>query len=209
MSPPRPIGLLLAAGQGRRMGGSNKQLLPWPPDSTQTMIEASFDCIAPCCEAMFVVLGHQASAVAGALAPRIYIPVTGSAEAPMFDSLSAGLRAIVASASDAPILLHLADCPAVSQETIRHILQAGQENRTRAVVPRCDGRGGHPVLIPPEMVEQILVADGTDGLRGFWRAEPSRRCYIDVQDAAVGMDADTQACYQDLERFRKSSPRRP
>ena len=53
------VGLLLAAGQGRRMGGG-KQLLPWPPpDGSGTLIGSAFDHLQVACDEMIVVLGYQ------------------------------------------------------------------------------------------------------------------------------------------------------
>lgn len=65
------IGVLLAAGQSKRMGRP-KQLLPWPPkgENSKPLVAASFDAIARVCDEMYVVVGHQSDAVIAALSDR-------------------------------------------------------------------------------------------------------------------------------------------
>ncbi|MDP6601137.1 MAG: nucleotidyltransferase family protein [Phycisphaerales bacterium] len=203
MSSPRPIGLLLAAGRSKRLGTQTKQLLPWPPGSERTMIEASYDLLAPFCAAMFVVLDHDADAITAALAPRVFSMVHGDADAPMFDSIRRGLRAIAAEHTDSVVLLHPADLPAVQQNTVQRMLDESSTTPHQALVPQCGGRGGHPVLIPPGMCEEILGHDGRDGLRGYWELRSDKLRRIEVNDPATTMDVDTMAVYQALgERCR-------
>ena len=58
------IGVLLAAGQSKRMGRP-KQLLPWPPkgENPKPLVAAAFDAIARVCDEMVVVVGHEADDV--------------------------------------------------------------------------------------------------------------------------------------------------
>ena len=64
---PRILGVLLAAGRGRRMGGA-KQFQPWPTVSgSQPLVAASFDAVCGVCDEMIVVLGHRAEEVAALL----------------------------------------------------------------------------------------------------------------------------------------------
>src|SRR5262245_14196111 len=82
------VGVLLAAGRGKRMGRL-KQLLPWPPGASadgRTVVAASFDTIAPHCDEMIVVVGAEAEAVASALVPRRLRMVQADPDAEMFQS---------------------------------------------------------------------------------------------------------------------------
>ena len=203
MSDRRPVGLLLAAGRGKRMGEQTKQLLPWPAGSDQTMIEASFDLLAPFCAAMFVVLDHHADAITAALAPRTFSRVDGDGDAPMFDSIRDGLKAIAAAHSDAAVLLHPADHPAPQHATVQRLCGEFSTTPHQAIGPRCDGRGGHPVLIPNAMCEAILAHGGRDGLRGYWKLHSDQLRRVEVDDPATTMDVDTMEQYRALDkRFR-------
>ena len=87
------IGVLLAAGQSRRMGRL-KQLIPWPSEhdpNAKPMVAAAFDAIAAVCNRMIVVTGTQASAVVGALRPRALHEAKVVGDGEMMVSVRAGL----------------------------------------------------------------------------------------------------------------------
>src|SRR5688500_17375365 len=89
----RRIGVILAAGRGRRMGRT-KQLIEWPAaDGPKSLVAAAYDAIRPICDDMVVVFGHDAEAVAAALAGRSFVRASSDPDAPMFESICAGLRA--------------------------------------------------------------------------------------------------------------------
>jgi hypothetical protein len=82
------IGVLLAAGRGRRLGG-NKQLTPWPtPDSSVTLIESSFDRLSVACDEIVVVLGHRQIEIQDTLRPRAHAALRADADADMSRSSS-------------------------------------------------------------------------------------------------------------------------
>ena len=60
-----------------------------------------------------------------------------------------------------------------------------------AIVPEYDGRGGHPVLVPPEIVALLLETNCPDGLGEFWLEHPELCFRLSVDDAAVIRDVDT------------------
>ncbi|MCA9287087.1 MAG: NTP transferase domain-containing protein [Phycisphaerales bacterium] len=187
---PRPTGLLLAAGRGRRAGGS-KQLLPWlTPAGLQPLIAVSYDAIARVCASMIVVLGHEPEAIRFALSNRSFTAVQSDPDAPMADSVRAGLDAALASAPDAPVLLHPADNPGVDRLTILRLISASGLKPGRAILPEHQGRGGHPVLIPPTIARLLLDQPLPEGLGAFWRANPALVCRVPVNDPAIRADID-------------------
>ena len=192
--PPTPLqpltGLLLAAGRGRRAGGS-KQLLPiLTPAGLQPLIAVCFDAIAWACRPMAVVLGHEPALIRTALAPRPFTSVEADPEAPMADSIRIGLRAALAATPDAPILLHPADLPGVSRRTILRLVSVSPRHPARAIVPEHRGRGGHPVLIPPALAGRLLNEPLPEGLGAFWRANPALVARIPINDPAIRADID-------------------
>lgn len=194
-----PIGVLLAAGRGRRMGpGTIKQLLPWPgpDDPERTMIGAAFDAIAPACEKVLVVLGHEAEAVRAGLGAREFGSVAGvDPDAPMYESVRAGLVAARKIARGRPVLLQPADQPEVAPTTLEAIRSAAAATPGRAVMPEVAGRGGHPVWIPAAMLDELIGLDGAGGLKAYWRAHPERCVRVPVDDAACVRDVDTPEGY--------------
>jgi molybdenum cofactor cytidylyltransferase len=196
MSGPGVVGVLLAAGRGRRMGRV-KQLLPWPPpDGSGTIVAAAFDAVAPACDEMVVVVGHEAEAVIAALRPRPFRVVDSNADAPMFESIRLGLRAARKLDPAACSLLHPADHPQVSPTTLQALRDAHRQDPHRAIMPVHGDRGGHPVLIPPALVDGILEAEDTGGLRAYWSAHPELCVRIAVDDPGVVRDLDVAADYE-------------
>jgi len=197
---PALIGVLLAAGQSRRMG-QTKQTLPLPDDPQQrTLAAAAFDAIAPQCSQMVVVVAHEAPAVRAALGGRSFAEVASTMGAEMFESILVGLRQATRIDPAAPVLLHLADHPRVNDATLAAILQASQSHPDRAIMPTFDGKGGHPVLIPASLVPAILdhgAAGESGGLRKFWAAHPQRCLRLPVDDASVLLDIDSPHDYRD------------
>lgn len=199
-SPPRPAGVLLAAGRSRRMG-STKQLLPVPDpfgDGGAPMIVRSFDLLAGVCGGrIVVVMGHDAEAVAAALEPRSFTRAASDPDADMLVSVRAGLsRAADAFPGARAYWLHLADHPFVRSETLEAVLAEFESRAGRvAVLPTHGGRGGHPALIPAGLVADILSWRGEGGLRAFWLRHPERIARVEVNDPGVIHDLDTPQQY--------------
>ena len=95
--------------------GGKKQLTPWPTaDGTKPLVAAAYDAIRPICDEMVVVLGHDADAVAAALGDRPFHRAESDPDAPMFESIRAGLRAALRIDSNATVVLQPGDHPEVA-----------------------------------------------------------------------------------------------
>lgn len=187
----RPIGVLLAAGRGRRMGG-NKQFHPWPTESGEkTLVAAAFDAVAGACDAMIVVLGHRAAEVAAALGERQFRAVQSDPDAPMFESIRVGMQAALETNPESTVLLQPGDHPEVQPATLEQILIFSGKHPDRAIVPEFQGRGGHPVLIPAGIAQQLLTADCPQGLGQYWSDHPELCLRLSVDDVCVVRDVDT------------------
>lgn len=178
--------------------GRTKQLLPWPPgeEDAKPLVAASFDAVSSACCATIVVVGHEAEAVVAALSERRFAAVRVDADTEMFVSVKAGLAAARVMHSTADVLLHPADQPLVARETIEALVEASAAHPGRAVMPEYNGRGGHPVIIPAELVPRILAFTADGGLRQFWVEHAMQCMRIPVEDAGVVVDIDTPADYE-------------
>ncbi len=196
----RRIGVLLAAGRGRRMGG-RKLLLPWPPAGTTTVVESSFGVVAEICTDMVVVVAHDDPAVRLVLnSPRItFVEVDG--DAPMFDSVRAGLAAAQAVDRHAEVLLLPADMPNVDPSTVRVLCNADRGDRL-AIIPTFQGKGGHPVRIFPGGIEAALAWPGIGGLRTLWSTHEDRVHRLELGDESVLQDIDFPSDYARLSEPR-------
>ena len=190
------IGVLLAAGRGRRMG-QTKQLLSYSSESgSKPLVAAAFDAIAGVCQEMVVVLGHEADAVSRALGHRTFHRVESDPDAEMFGSVRAGLEAARQLHPAADVLLQPGDHPAVRRKTLEALIRIGLAHPLCAVMPVYRGQGGHPVLIPPSVVREVLGYKGHGGLRQFWLEYPLLCLRLVVSDDAVVQDLDTPSDYE-------------
>ncbi len=172
--------------------GRTKPLVPWTtPRGPQPLIVAAYDALEPVCQDMIVVLGHEAVAVAAALVGQPFHQVTSDPDAPMFESIRAGLKAAAQIDPQATVVLQPGDHPEVAPATLRALIAAAAKRPDTAVMPEYAGRGGHPVLIPPSVARHVVQADCPGGLRQFWTDHPGLCFRLAVKDAGVVRDIDT------------------
>jgi CTP:molybdopterin cytidylyltransferase MocA len=185
-------GVLLAAGRGRRMG-TLKQVLPW---GASTIVTAAFDAIAGACDAgMIVVVGADGDRVVAALGDRVFTRVDADSDAEQIESIRHGLRNALAITGVRRILLHPADHPAVTPATVARIVRAADDH-DGVVIPTHGGRGGHPVLVPAAVAEDVVSSPITGGLREYWREHPDRVHRVEFPDAPeLTLDLDTPEDY--------------
>lgn len=136
------VALLLAAGEGRRMGGP-KALLRLGP--TTTFLAAATRLLRrPGVTQVVAVLGHEAERVlaAGQLPPDAVPLVHQRYQDGMLSSIHAGLDEAERRGADA-VLLHHVDHPATDPATVDRVVAALQAG-ARIAVPTFEGRRGRP-----------------------------------------------------------------
>lgn len=184
------VGLLLAAGAGRRMGGP-KALLRLTPDGPSLAETAVGRLRQAGCESIVVVVGASAHHVADAVAHLRVDVVTASDWAEgMGASLRAGL-AHLAGSTDQVALVALVDLPDVTAEVMARVLATAQPQGAAALVRAAyDGVPGHPVAIGRDHWDAVLVtARGDRGARDHLRVTPHD--LVECGDLATGRDVDT------------------
>src|SRR5262245_17554823 len=132
----RRIGVILAAGRGGRMGG-RKQLTAWPtPDGSKPLVAASYDAVQAICDEMVVVFGHIPDSVAAALGDRPFHQAESDPDAPMYESIRAGLRAAHRVAPQATVVLQPGDHPEVAPSTLSGLSNQSIERPRQAIIPQ-------------------------------------------------------------------------
>ena len=188
------VGLLLAAGAGRRMGGPKALVRPDPRGPTLLEIAVS-RLRAAGLGRVVVVVGAAADRVAPlAAAAGADVVVAHDWDQGMGASLRAGLEHVTATVPQArAVLVTLVDLPDVGPEVHRRVLShTGPEPAGALVRATYDGRPGHPVLLGRD--HWPAVVDGAHGDRGARRhlaTHPTTE--VDCADLATGRDADTPA----------------
>jgi CTP:molybdopterin cytidylyltransferase MocA len=193
--------VVLAAGKSTRMGRT-KALLPLGgADTFLTRIVRSFRDAGV--EDVIVVLGHDAEAIASALADRraaARIVVNAAYERGQLSSVLTGLQ-VVDRPGVAGMLLTLVDVPLVSAETIRAVVAHHRVTAAPIVRPVSGVRHGHPVLIDRRLFDALRRADPQHGAKPVIRAYASAAGDVEVNDEGAFIDVDTPEEYAALTRF--------
>ena len=188
------VGLLLAAGVGRRFGADKR----WQALADGTpMALASAACLRAACDDVLAVLRPDDEALGERLLDLgCRVMVNPQAEGGLGSSLAAGVRA---SADAAGWLVALADMPFIasaSHQAVRERLLAGAS----LVVPSYGGQRGHPVGFAREWYGELSRLDGDFGARHILREHADRLEVLELDDAGILADVDAPG---DLARSTK------
>jgi CTP:molybdopterin cytidylyltransferase MocA len=181
------LGLLLAAGEGRRMGTPKALLYD---GQGRSFLERSLAVLREGgCDDVRVVLGAEADRAAAMLRGRAAVVVAEDWAEGMGASLRAGLAA--AAETDARCaLVNLVDLPDVGPQVVERLLAkagADEESLARAAY---DGVPGHPVLLGRAHWDGVAEsARGDRGARDYLREHPP--LVVECGDLATGRDVDT------------------
>ncbi len=159
----RIVAILLAAGEGRRMG-SPKALLPIR--GTRFLAWGAALLARPGVHSVVVVLGHEAERVASEcpLPAGVRTVVNERYRDGMLSSIWRGLSAAETDGAEA-VLLHLVDHPLVAAETVDHVVDALLAGAAIAV-PSHAGRRGHPSGFARRAWPALRAASPERGARG-------------------------------------------
>jgi molybdenum cofactor cytidylyltransferase len=181
---PAVVGLLLAAGYGRRFGAD--KLLHLLPDGTPLAV-ASARTLRMACSRALAVLRPEQAALAGLLAAEgLEVVICPEARDGMGHSLSAG---VAASPDAAGWLVALADMPFIRPDSLSRVAAALLAGAPLAA-PACAGQRGHPVGFAARWRSDLLALSGDEGARALLRAQGHLLQVVETDDPGVLRDVD-------------------
>jgi molybdenum cofactor cytidylyltransferase len=194
-------GILLAAGESRRMGYP-KPLLMIDGTTFIEKISATMLAVVP---RLVVVLGAHADRIRPAIPrdERIVIVENPNYSRGQLSSLKIGLGSVHTDALG--VIVHLADHPMVRVESFRAIVDSYERTRKPIVIARRGGQRGHPVIFDRPIFVELHNAPEDEGARHVVNADASRVEYVDLDDPGINLDLDTPA---DLARAGLAPPPR-
>ncbi|MBF6570172.1 MAG: nucleotidyltransferase family protein [Candidatus Binataceae bacterium] len=182
-------GILLAAGESRRMGYP-KPLLKL---GDQTFIAHLSSMMLRVVPRLVVVLGAWADRIRPAipLDSRIRIVENQYWADGQLSSLKTGLVSLD-SATEAA-LVHLADHPMVLASTFEALIREYELRKVSILIARAEGRRGHPLVFGASIFRELMDASDAVGAKQVVNLDPGRVAYLDVDDRGIGLDLDTPA----------------
>jgi molybdenum cofactor cytidylyltransferase len=188
--------VLLAAGESRRMGDF-KQLLKL---GDRSFVEHCVDnLLASRVGEIVVVTGHRESDVRHTIGDRrVTFAHNSEYQSGMASSIVRGVQAV--SERACACVLALVDQPGIGSNVINRVIETYERAQPLIVIPTCEGKNGHPILLDLNLKKEILGMDINHGLRAVVRAHLSETVRVEVSDYWVLEDCDLP---EDYERILK------
>ena len=191
-------GVILAAGQGRRMG-KPKQLLQL---GGKPMV---WHVAATACQASLA----EILVITGAYAPEVKhvlqeLPLQVIYNEEWVQGQSTSVIKGVQSVKDETqaVLFLLADQPLVDIELINNLVKAFQETKASIIMPRCHNRPGNPVLFDLGVWRSALLKlSGDEGARQIIRQHQAAIHYIELPGGQTFLDVDTPLEYDRMQKL--------
>ncbi len=186
-------GILLAAGESRRMG-SPKALLPYQGQTFIERICTAF--LSAKVEELIVVLGAYTEKLQPALPrhPALRTVVNPHYKRGQLSSLTCGLKAL--SPDSEAAVVNLVDHPLVRAETIAALIAAFRTDPVPIIIAAHQGQRGHPVLFSRQVYGELLAAPLDKGAKVVVRKDPARVRQVLLNDPGIVADIDTPQEYR-------------
>jgi molybdenum cofactor cytidylyltransferase len=196
-------GVILAAGESSRMG-SDKALLPWPPQvqgaapSRHTLLSAAILAMEPHTRAVVVVAGKNADSIATIVgACGAYMVRNPDPDRGQFSSMQIGLGAVLEHNCSSAMITPV-DCPPLAPASLALLCENFQRAVVRdlwAVAPESNGKHGHPLLVTRDFIHLFLDAPIDKNARDILHAHADRIEYVPVADDLSRAGMNTQEEY--------------
>jgi molybdenum cofactor cytidylyltransferase len=196
---PGLAAVILAAGESRRMGRPKALLAAPGSDPPETFLDRVIGLLARHASPVVVVLGAHAERVrAGLIRQRqVTFVLNEQWRQGQLSSLQRGLRAVPAEALG--VIFTPLDLPRVEPGSVAGVVAAfWRGGGTGLVIPRFQGRRGHPVAAARRYISEFLALPVEAQARDVIHRHAAEACYVDVDDPGILRDADDPEAYRAL-----------
>src|ERR1043166_3686270 len=174
--------------------GEFKPLLAF---GTQTVIESSVANLrAGGLNDIIVVVGYRGDEIRQQLKTAgVSFVANPNPDTPMAASIALGVTGV--GKQFEAVMIAPADHPAIPGDTVKLIVDEW-ERGAALVQPEYKGRGGHPVLVDRQYLDELLHLDSERGLRGFFERHRPETRRLPVNSPFIARDMDTWEDYAAL-----------
>lgn len=191
------VAVILSAGESSRMGRP-KALLPI--DGVRFVEKIVSALKSTDVGNIIVVLGHNAEEMRQKISDLpVTILINHDYKQGQLSSLQVAISHLESSSEGSPvdgILVHLVDHPYISTTLVDLMIKRFYETKKLIVVPRFQGRRGHPVIFARALFSELLAAGPDQGAKPVVHAHRDDTLEIDTKDEGVLIDIDTPEEYR-------------
>jgi molybdenum cofactor cytidylyltransferase len=187
MSSDKTMAVILAAGEGKRMG-LPKALLEYEKNKSFVGHLASVFAKAGC--SPLIVTGKHTEEIR-AQHPELALVPNSAWEEGQFSSVKAGMRAALEEGAEV-VVLHPVDMPTVRASTVTALM--AKLDGAEAAVPEFEGAIGHPLLLTRGAVEKVLAMDGVPHMEAALQRLTLKK--IPTKDPGVMVNLNTPDIYE-------------
>jgi molybdenum cofactor cytidylyltransferase len=183
------VAVVLSAGESSRMGRP-KALLPI---DGETFIERIVSALKRArLGKIIVVTGHNAEEMRRQIDHLpVEILVNHEYKLGQLSSLHVAIRHVLADQDCDAILVHLVDHPYIDATLVDRMIESFYASGKLIVVPRYQGKRGHPVLLSRKLFSELLSAPIEHGAKAVVNAHAADTLEMDAPDEGVTIDIDT------------------
>jgi molybdenum cofactor cytidylyltransferase len=189
-------GIILAAGESRRMG-SPKPLLEL---AGETFVDRLVLTLSVACSPVIVVLGWEPERIRAGIrrVEQAKIVVNPDYALGQLSSLQCGIAAAPAGVEG--LIFTPVDYPAVLPSTVVRLARAFEARAPNQLVflPRCQERSGHPVCVSRELFAEFLALGPEAAARDVIHRHAEQTVYVEVDDPGILLDVDDPETYRRL-----------
>ena len=189
MSKTNAVAIILAAGEGKRMGFPKALLEQEKGKSFLQVLRSTFD-KAGC--GTLVVVGKDAAKIREHH-PQVALLENAEWKQGQFSSVKVGLQAALAEGAEL-IAVHPVDMPMVRANTVKALLATLEKRSSEGVVPEFDGAAGHPLVLTREAAQRVLKMTDVPHLEAAQARLKIAR--MKTNDPAVMVNLNTPEVYE-------------
>jgi molybdenum cofactor cytidylyltransferase len=183
------VAVVLSAGESSRMG-QPKALLPI---DGETFLERIVSALRRTqVGKITVVIGHNAEEMKEKIDHLpVEILVNHQYQLGQLSSLHVAIGHLISDQSCDGMLVHLVDHPYIDGKLVDVMIQQFYDSKKLIVVPRYQGKRGHPVILSRKLFTELLNTPMDQGAKAVVNAHVADTLEIDADNEGVTIDIDT------------------